>query len=166
MNVQARVSADFPADRELVLERIFDAPREKVYRAWTEPRLLKQWFVPRPWTISGVSLDVRPGGSSLIVMRDPDGNDYPNPGIYLEVVENERLVFTDAFTSAWQPSEKPFMTAIITFEDASDGKGGTTRYTARARHWTADDRKEHEKMGFHEGWGQCADQLAELLKTI
>ncbi len=166
MNVRANVSADFPSERELVLERIFDAPREKVYRAWTEPKLLKQWFVPRPWTISGVSLDVRSGGSSLIVMRDPDGNDYPNPGIYLEVVENEKLVFTDAFTAAWQPSEKPFMTAIITFEDVSDDAGDKTRYTARARHWTVEDRKEHEKMGFHEGWGQCADQLAELLKTI
>ena len=53
MNVRANVSADFPSERELVLERIFDAPREKVYRAWTEPKLLKQWFVPRPWTISG-----------------------------------------------------------------------------------------------------------------
>jgi uncharacterized protein YndB with AHSA1/START domain len=55
------------------------------------------------------------------------------------------------------------MTAIVTFEDLGDGR---TRYTARARHWTVEDRKEHEKMGFHEGWGQCADQLAELLKTI
>ena len=55
------------------------------------------------------------------------------------------------------------MTAIITFEDLGDGK---TRYTARARHWTVEDREAHEKMGFHEGWGQCADQLAELLKTI
>ena len=105
MNVQAKISADFPNERELVLERIFDAPREKVYCAWTKPKLLKQWFVPRPWTISGVSLDVRPGGSSLVVMRDPEGKDYPNSGIYLEVIENEKLVFTDAFTEAWQPSE-------------------------------------------------------------
>ena len=162
MNVRANIQADFPAERELVLERIFDAPREKVYRAWTEPKLMKQWFVPRPWEISGVALDVRPGGSNLIVMRDPEGKDYPNRGVYLEVVENEKLVFTDAFTAAWEPSEKPFMTAIITFEDV-DGK---TRYTARARHWTVEDREAHEKMGFHEGWGQCADQLAELLKTI
>ncbi len=163
MNVRANINADFPAKRELVLERIFDAPREKVYRAWTEPKLLKQWFAPKPWTTPGAALDVRPGGSSMIVMRDPDGKDYPNPGIYLDVVENEKLVFTDAFTAAWEPSEKPFMTAIITFEDLGDGK---TRYTARVRHWTVEDRDEHEKMGFNAGWGQCADQLAELLKTI
>jgi uncharacterized protein YndB with AHSA1/START domain len=163
MNVRANINADFPAKRELVLERIFDAPREKVYRAWTEPKLLKQWFAPKPWTTPGAALDVRPGGASMIVMRDPDGKDYPNPGIYLDVVENEKLVFTDAFTAAWEPSEKPFMTAIITFDDLGDGK---TRYTARVRHWTVEDRDEHEKMGFNAGWGQCADQLAELLKTI
>ena len=163
MNVRANINSDFPAKRELVLERIFDAPREKVYRAWTEPKLLKQWFAPKPWTTPGAALDVRPGGASMIVMRDPDGKDYPNPGIYLDVVENEKLVFTDAFTAAWEPSEKPFMTAIITFDDLGDGK---TRYTARVRHWTVEDRDEHEKMGFNAGWGQCADQLAELLKTI
>ena len=163
MNVRANISADFPAERELVLERIFDASREKVYRAWTEPKLLKQWFAPLPWTTPGAALDVRPGGSSLIVMRDPDGKDYPSQGVYLEVVENEKLVFTDAFTSAWAPSEKSFMLAIVTFEDLDEGK---TRYTARVRHWTVEDRETHEKMGFHEGWGRCADQLAELLKTI
>jgi uncharacterized protein YndB with AHSA1/START domain len=163
MNVRANINADFPAKRQLVLERIFEAPREKVYRAWTEPKLLKQWFAPKPWTTSGAALDVRPGGSSMVVMRDPDGKDYPSQGIYLEVVENEKLVFTDAFTAAWEPSEKPFMLAIVTFEDLGDGK---TRYTACVRHWTAEDREEHEKMGFHAGWGQCADQLAELLKTI
>lgn len=147
---------------ELVLTRLIDAPREKLFRAWTDPELMKQWFVPRPWTLSKVEIDVRPGGSSLIVMRDPEGNEYPNPGVYLEVVENEKLVFTDAYTEAWVPSGKPFMTAIVTFEDES----GKTRYTARARHWTAEDRETHEKMGFHEGWGQCADQLAELVAKI
>jgi uncharacterized protein YndB with AHSA1/START domain len=150
------------ADRELVLTRIFDAPREKVFRAWTEPKLLKQWFAPKPWTTSGARLDVRPGGASLVVMRDPDGNDYPNRGVYLEVVENEKLVFTDAYASAWEPSEKPFMTVVLTFENL----GGRTKYTARCLHWTAADREAHETMGFHEGWGRCADQLAALLKTI
>jgi uncharacterized protein YndB with AHSA1/START domain len=95
-------------------------------------------------------------------MRDPDGNEVPNRGIYLEVVPNERLVFTDAYTSAWQPSEKPFMTVILTFAD----KGGDTLYTARVRHWTVADREEHEKMGFHEGWGQATDQLVEVVSKL
>lgn len=150
------------SDRELVLTRIIDAPREKVYRAWTDPELLKQWFAPLPYTTPVAELDVRPGGSCLVVMRDPNGNDLPNPGVYLEVVENERLVLTDAFVRAWEPSGKPFMTIILTFED----EGGRTRYTARVRHWTVEDRETHEKMGFHEGWGQCADQLAALVARI
>lgn len=150
-------------DRELVLERIIEAPAETLYRCWTEPELMKQWFVPKPWTLAKVEQDVRPGGKCLVVMKDPDGNEYPNPGVYLEVVPGKKIVTTDAYTEAWVPSEKPFMTATITFEDLGDGK---TRYIARARHWTDEDAKQHVEMGFHEGWGQCADQLAELAKTL
>jgi uncharacterized protein YndB with AHSA1/START domain len=150
------------ADRDLVLTRIIAAPREKLYRAWTEPALLKQWFAPLPYTTPVAELDVRPGGASLIVMRGPDGKDMPNRGVYLEVVENERLVFTNAYTKAWEPSEKPFMTVILTFED----QGGKTKYTALVRHWTIADRETHEKMGFHKGWGQCADQLAALVAKL
>ena len=150
------------ADRELVLTRLIDASREKLYRAWTEPELLKQWFAPSPWTTPKAELDVRPGGANLIVMRGPDGNEFPNRGVYLEVVPNQRLVFTDAFTQAWEPSQKPFMTVILTFED----EGGKTRYTARVRHWTNEDREAHEKMGFHEGWAICAQQLSELVEKL
>ena len=147
------------SDRELVLTRLIDAPRAAVFRAWTDPDLLKRWFAPRPYTTPVAELDVRPGGASLVVMRSPEGREIPNRGVYLEVVENERLVFTDAYTQAWEPSQKPFMTVILTFED----EGGRTRYTARVRHWTSADREAHEAMGFHEGWGRCADQLAALL---
>lgn len=146
-------------ERDLVLSRLIAASPERVYAAWTQPDLVRQWFAPSPWTTPRAELDVRPGGQSLVVMADPDGNEFPNPGVYLEVVPGRRLVFTDAYTEAWVPSEKPFFTCILTFED----EGGGTRYTARARHWTAEDRETHEKMGFHDGWGQCADQLQELL---
>jgi uncharacterized protein YndB with AHSA1/START domain len=150
------------SDRELVLTRLINAPREKLFRAWTEPALLKQWFAPKPYTTPVANLDVRPGGASLVVMRDPQGNDLPCPGVYLEVVPNERLVFTDAFTKAWEPSAKPFMTGILTFENVA----GQTRYTARVRHWTVVDREAHEKMGFRQGWGQCTDQLEALVATL
>ena len=150
------------ADRELVLTRLINAPREKVYRCWTEPQLMKQWFAPLPYTTPHVEVDVRPGGANVIVMRGPDGKDLPNRGIYLEVVPNERLVFTDAYAKAWEPSEKPFMTVILTFED----EVGKTRYTARVRHWTVADKEAHEKMGFHQGWGICTDQLEALVAKI
>jgi uncharacterized protein YndB with AHSA1/START domain len=149
-------------DRELVLTRLIDAPREKLFRAWTEPKLMEQWFCPKPWFVSDVKTDVRPGGASFMFINGPNGEKFPNRGVYLDVVENERIVFTDAYTEAWTPSDKPFFTAIVTFED----EGGKTRYTARALHWSAADREQHEKMGFHEGWGKAADQLEALAKTI
>ena len=152
--------ANLGSDRELVLTRVFEATPPEVFRAWTDPEILKQWFAPLPWTTPHAELDVRPGGSSLVVMRGPDGKDFSNPGVYLDVVENERLVITDAYVRAWEPSEKPFMTLVLTFDDLG---GRRTRYTARVLHWTVADREAHEKMGFHEGWGQCADQLAALL---
>ena len=134
-----RDEATATSDRELVLTRIINA-------------------LPRTTPVA--ETDVRVGGSSLIVMRGPDGNEFPNRGVYLEVVKNERLVFTDAYTKAWEPSEKPFMTVILTFEDA----GGKTKYTAVVRHWTVADREAHEKMGFHQGWAMCAEQLAALVE--
>lgn len=156
-------SVPFPADRELVLSRVLHASREKLYRCWTEPALITRWFTPPPYETVRAENDVRPGGSSLVVMRSPEGVEMPCPGVYLEVVPNERLVFTDAFTAAWEPSEKPFMTGILTFEDAGDGK---TRYTARVRHWSVADCEQHAKMGFHEGWGIATDQLEALAKTL
>lgn len=156
-----------PSDpRELVIARVIDAPRDKVWRCWTEPELIRQWFVPKPWTIAAAEVDPRPGGASNITMRDPDGNEFPSPGVYLEVVPNEKLVFTDAFTAGWKTSEKPFFVAVLTFEEEGGEGSGRTRYVARARHWTDEDMEAHRKMGFEEGWGMCADQLEELAKTL
>jgi len=154
---------NFPSERELVLTRAIDAARPAVYRCWTEPDLLKQWFAPKPFTVSEAKVDLRPGGAHVVVMQSPDGLKFPNAGVCLEVVPNEKLIFTDAFTEGWAPKEgPPFMTAIITFSD-QDGK---TRYEARVRHWTPEARVQHERMGFHQGWGQCADQLEALAKTL
>jgi uncharacterized protein YndB with AHSA1/START domain len=151
------------ARHELSLTRIIDAPRAKIFRCWTEAELVKQWFAPLPWTTSAAELDVRAGGTSSVIMRSPEGEDYPNVGVYLEVVPNERIVFTDAFTCAWVPSAKPFMVGTIQLDDLGNGK---TRYTATVLHWTAEDREAHEKMGFYEGWGRCTDQLAALAAKI
>ena len=103
---------------------------------------------------------MRVGGTSLIVMRSPEGKEFPRHGVYLEVVKNSRLVFTDAFTKAWELSEKPFMLVELTFE----AQAGLTKYAARVRHWSVADREAHEKMGFHQGWVTCAEQLAALVE--
>ncbi len=162
MEMDVSTDSETRTSHELVLTRLIDAPRAALFRCWTDPELMKEWFCPKPWVVSHAEIDLRPGGGSLVVMRSPDGIEHPHPGIYLEVVPNERLVFTDAYTAGWVPTEKPFMTGIITFEE----EGGRTRYTARVRHWTEEDRKRHEEMGFHTGWGICADQLEALAKTL
>lgn len=149
--------------RDLKLELTLDAPREDVWRCWTEAELLKQWFAPKPYTTPHAELDVRVGGRSHVVMRSPDGEEMGSSGVYLEVEPGRRLVSTDAYTDAWTPSEKPFLTIVITLDDAP--KGGT-HYVARARHWSVEDRDAHEKMGFIDGWTQCARQLESLARTL
>ncbi|RJL12800.1 SRPBCC family protein [Paracoccus siganidrum] len=148
---------------ELVLERVLDAPRAALWRCWTEPALLEQWFCPKPWHVTDAVIDLRPGGEFSTVMHGPEGEEFPNTGVFLEISEGRKLVTTDAFRPGWRPSGRPFMVAEISFEDAGEGR---TRYVARAMHWTEEARKEHESMGFHEGWGAAADQLEELAKTL
>lgn len=147
---------------ELTLTRMIAAPRAIVWRCWTEPELIKQWFTPRPWTTPVVEIDLRPGGASYMLFRGPDGEEFPNRGVYLEVVPGRRLVFTDAYVEAWVPSVEPFMTAIITVSD----EGGGTRYEAWVRHWSQAAMKRHEEMGFHDGWGRAADQLEAVAKRL
>ena len=151
------------AAHELVLTRLMDASPDKLFRCWTDPDLLKQWFAPKPYTTPVAEMDLRVGGATNMVMKSPDGREMPNPGTILDVVPGRKLVFTDAYTGDWMPREgAPFMTAVITFEP----EGGKTRYTATVRHWSSDDVKKHEAMGFHQGWGMCADQLEALAQTI
>lgn len=148
---------------DLVLERVLEAPRQAVWRCWTEPALLQQWFCPKPWYVSEARLDLRPGGEFFTVMNGPRGERMENIGVFLELVDGERLVFTDAFAPGWRPAGRPFMAAHVSFADAD---GGRTRYVARAMHWSPEVRKEHEAMGFHAGWGKAADQLEALARTL
>ncbi|AWN37565.1 SRPBCC family protein [Methylobacterium radiodurans] len=154
--------AETTPERDLVLSRLIPAPPRLLYRAWTEPDLLRRWFAPAPFRVTEAEIDLRPGGATRIVMEGPDGTAYPSAGVYLELVPDTRIVFTDAYLRAWEPSPKPFFTGIVTFAPEAGG----TRYTATARHWSEADRAAHAAMGFHEGWGRCADQLAALAATL
>lgn len=151
-----------PNDRDLVLTRLIDATPEALFRCWTEPELIKLWFAPKPWSVPSVKSDLRPGGVCNVTMADENGNEYPSPGQYLEIVPNQKLVFTDAYVGDWQPSPKAFFTCILTFTP----EGGKTRYTAVARHWTPEDRKAHEEIGFYEGWSLCAAQMEEVARGL
>jgi uncharacterized protein YndB with AHSA1/START domain len=151
------------AANDLVLTRVLSAPPDKLWRCWVEPELLKQWFCPKPWYVSQARIDLRPGGEFFALMNGPNGEQVGEPGVFLDVVENKRLVFTDAFRPGWRPSGRPFMAAEVLFEKVSSAE---TRYTARAMHWNAEARKEHEEMGFHEGWGRSTGQLEAVAKTL
>jgi len=156
---------------DLVLERLLDAPRELVWEALTTPEHLKKWWAPRPYQTPEVEVDFRPGGVFRLRMTGPDGFDTGTggAGCVLEVVAQEKLVWTSALGPGFRPVASiedcggfPF-TAIMSLEDAG---GGKTRYKAVAMHRNEADRETHAKMGFHEGWGTCADQLGEVAASL
>lgn len=146
---------------DLVLEREVDIPPALVWEAWTTPGHIRQFFAPKPYEITDCEIDLRPGGMFRFVMRSPEGADIPGLSCYLEVVPNQRLVWTDALQPGYRPSPEPFFTAVLTLEPS--GKG--TKYTATAIHRDEAGRRQHEAMGFHEGWGTVLDQLVAYMKS-
>jgi len=146
---------------DLVLERTVEVPRARVWAAWTQPELVKRWFTPAPWQTVDCEIDLRPGGIFRTTMRSPEGQDFPNLGCFLEVVSEERLVWTDALLPGWRPAPEPFMSAMLLFE----ARGSSTHYTAIAMHRDEAARQKHEEMGFHHGWGAALDQLVALMRA-
>jgi uncharacterized protein YndB with AHSA1/START domain len=143
---------------ELSITRLIDAPVEQVWQIATER--LAEWWCPKPWTTEIVEQDWRPGGRSAMIMRGPDGEEHPMEGVFLEVTPGKRFVFTDAFKAGWIP-QTAFMVGWFDFAE----EGGKTRYTAGARHWTEEALKQHEAMGFAEGWTKVAEQLAAIAEA-
>ncbi len=148
---------------DLEISRFLAAPRARVWQAWTDPAILRQWWCPRPWTTEVRAFDLWPGGDFHTFMSGPDGGTSDNPGCVLEIVPGERLVFTSMLTGGWRPATPWLgMTAIFTFADEGNG----TRYVARCLHKDMADSRKHEEMGFFEGWGTCVTQLEEIAKTL
>lgn len=152
---------------DLEFSRRLRAPRGAVWRCWTEPALLQQWFCPRPWSVSECRIDLRPGGRFDTVFLGPEGERHDNVGIWLDVVAPERLVFTSALTEGWRPAAPatgmPPLSIVVTFRE---GAGGGTVYAARALHADAAGRDAHAAMGFELGWSLAADQLEALALTL
>ena len=147
---------------DLSFTRVLAAPRRLIWECWTRPEHIPHFFIPVPHKVTAVDIDLRVGGR-FDTTFDVDGHVIENRGVYLEVVPEERLVFTDAYSEGWKPAPEPFLTAILLFADAPDG--GTT-YTAIARHRSPEQRDVHEKMGFFEGWGTAADQLEAYARGL
>ncbi len=141
---------------DLIISRVLRVPRAALWKAWADPNHLKEWWCPKPWTTEVREFDLRAGGAFYTFMSGPDGGTSDNPGSFLEVVPEERIVFTSLLTGGWRPGTPwlPF-TAIITMADEGEG----TRYVATVMHPDRATRDRHEEMGFFDGWGTCIDQL-------
>ena len=143
---------------ELSVTRFIAAPPAKVWDILANRQ--EEWWCPKPWRTEMGVQERRAGGRCEMTMHGPNGEVAPQAGIYLAYDEGRRFVTTDAVDGDFRPSG-PFMVGI--WEIAPEGDG--TRYTATARHWSAEAAKQHEEMGFTEGWGICAEQLKALCET-
>lgn len=150
------------AQVDLTVSRIIKAPRAVIWKAWKEPEHFAKWWAPAPIVTTVQKHDLRPGGAFDNTMLMEDGQEFAGKGCFLDVVECERIVFTDALQEGWRPNEESFFTAIISLEDHAEG----TEYTAVAMHKNAEDRQKHADMGFENGWGTCIDQLGNLVKQL
>lgn len=154
---------------DLLFERVINVSSELVWAAWTTPEHLKQWFTPVPWKTVDCEIDLRPGGLFRTVMRSPEGQEFSNIGCYLEIIPNEKLVWTNALQPGYRPvnqlamsdNDFPF-TAIVSIESHMQG----AKYTAIALHRNEEDCQKHQDMGFYDGWGKALDQLIEYMKKI
>ena len=151
-------------DLDLEISRVLKAPRDLVWKAWTDPSHLREWWCPKPWTTEVLAFDLAPGGAFHTLMRGPDGGISDNPGVFLDVVPRSRIVWTTALVAQWRPANNPWlpMTAYITMDDEGDG----TRYVATVLHKDKATCDQHEEMGFFEGWGTCITQLEAYAKSL
>lgn len=170
MNINHTIK-NYNPESDLILERIVDVPKQAIWTAWTTPELLKPWFCPLPWKIVDCEIDLRAGGIFRTVMQSPEGQQFDNAGCYLEIIPNQKLVWTNTLQPGFRPAkqalanpdhpcEEFMMTAAIMLETIAGG----TKYTAHVMHAHKEARLKHAQMGFEEGWGICLDQLVAMIK--
>jgi uncharacterized protein YndB with AHSA1/START domain len=151
-------------ERQLVVERMFEAPRARVWRAYSDPEILKQWWGPKGWTLPVCKVDFRPGGVWHYCMRSPDGKESWGVAVYQEIAEPERIVYTDAFSDAEGSinDSLPKMQATVTFEAIDVDK---TKLTIRTQYNSLEDLQKVLAMGVEKGIGQTLDRLAQTLAS-
>jgi uncharacterized protein YndB with AHSA1/START domain len=145
------------AELELVITRVFDAPRSLVFKAWTEPERLAQWWGPRGFTLPSCKVDLRPGGTYRFHMRGPDG-DHWSQGVFREIVEPERIVMAGSWADAGGNPTRPETVVTVTFEELG-GKTKLTLHNAVFESVTARDAHRG-------GWSSSLECLAEYLASL
>ncbi len=151
--------------KEIVITRTFDASRESVWQAWTEPDQIEQWWGPRGFTTRVDEMDFEVGGSFKYTILDAEENEYPSVGVYQEIVKPERIVATDEFGDSDQnerAAPEGLPTGMIT-TTAFDEENGKTTVTISIMHQSVADRKKHEEMGVIDGFNEQLDKLSEYL---
>ncbi|HLW73974.1 MAG TPA: SRPBCC domain-containing protein [Gammaproteobacteria bacterium] len=161
MSTAAKTYTPGDTEREITLTRVYDAPRALVFKAWTDPELIARWWGPKMFTNPVCEVDARPGGKLRIVMRGPDGNDYPMRGVFKEVVVPERLSFTNAAVDA---QDQLIIEGFTTVLFADEGK--KTRVTVQTRGKAMAPIATQYLQGMEMGWSQQLDKLAELLPEL
>lgn len=146
---------------DLTFTRIFYAPRELVFQAWTDARHVAAWWGPHGFSNPVCEVDPRPGGGFVVHMQGPDGTIYPGSGIFLEVVAPERLIFTSTFEGR---DGRVLINAVnsVTFEDLD----GRTRLTLNARVVDAAREAAGNLAGMEEGWTQSLERLAAIVRAV
>ncbi|WP_448604668.1 SRPBCC domain-containing protein [Thermoleptolyngbya sp.] len=150
-------------ERELMITRVFNAPREMVFKAWTEPAHIEQWSAPEGFSMRVTEHDFRPGGQWRYIMIGPDGVEYPSKGVFQEIVPPERIVTTDEFGEGFEDVDLPQAMVVTTLFEALDAQ--TTRITIWVLHDSVSDRQKHEQMGVVDGWNSCLNRLETLLAS-
>ncbi len=152
-----------PVDRpEFILKRVFNAARDLVFKVWTQPQYVEQWWGVEGCTIIVCDLDVRTGGTFRIDMKTNNGTVYVNRGVYVDVIANERIVHRDVREPDVAPGTLPVGIHTTTFEDI-DGK---TLVTLTSRFETTDDRDLMVKFGVIHGIRQSLSRLEQLIGTL
>lgn len=152
--------------RDIVLERVVRASPRILWRVLTEPEHAKQWTTPLPWVTVGCEIDLRPGGVFRTLMRSPEGQESVNLCCFLEVVPEQRLVWTNALLPAFRPAPPPEVVPFITAEFTLQAEGRGTRYVAHVMHRDEADCQRHVELGFHDGWATVMEQAANCAASL
>jgi uncharacterized protein YndB with AHSA1/START domain len=157
-NISGATTLTMPSDREIVITRVFDAPRRLVFEAISKPEHVTRWWGPKSMAMVSCEMDFRPGGAWRFVKRGPDGNDYGFRGVYREIEPPERIVQT--FEFELMPGHVSVETATL------EEQNGKTKLTVRCLYQSVEDRDGHYNSGMEAGMKESHDRLAELINTM
>ncbi len=150
------------SERTIQIERIIKSCPERIWRCWTEPKLMAEWYCPKPWSVEILLQELHTGGRMHLKFTGPNSDGFSKCGLILECIPNKKMTFTDAFIEAWIPSNRALHVISFELDDLGDG---TTKYKAQTKYWNNQDFEEQKKNGYLQGSNTALNQLEELLAS-